>query len=116
MSRMLNLSDETLERIEELIRETLDEKFAGEDIVFDPIVLEPRLDYDGDEFLRIFIVTDGDRSLLNTGWMLDFRDMVEDTMFPEVDAYAWATISFTSKSGWEEFHKKKERKPWIRFG
>ena len=114
MSRKLNLSDETLDRIERLITETLDEKFAGEDIRFGPIFMERRSDFIyGDEFLRIFIITEGDRSLLKPRWRLDFRAMIEEAMFPEVDAFAWVRNSFTDKSEWDEFQKKKERKPWI---
>ena len=49
------------------VREDLEGHF-GDAFVFDPILVEPRVDHDGEEYLRIDIVFDGDQCNLDPEW------------------------------------------------
>lgn len=62
------MTQETLENVGEIVREMLDERFAG-DFVFDPIRVIPTEGYrDGEPYLKIMIVFDGDQRRLDPGW------------------------------------------------
>ena len=50
------------DKIAAIIREMLTERFHDE-FVFSPIIVEPRIDHDGDEYLHTYIVFDGDQKL-----------------------------------------------------
>ncbi len=58
--------------VETIVRETLAERFTDDEFVFDPIVVVPLVDEfgdgDGEEYLRIIIVFDGDQKRLDPGW------------------------------------------------
>ena len=43
------------DKIADIIREMLTERFHDE-FVFSPIIVEPRIDHDGDEYLHTYIV------------------------------------------------------------
>lgn len=49
------------------VREDLESRF-GDAFVFDPIVVEQRVDHDGEEYLRVDIVFDGDQRNLDADW------------------------------------------------
>ena len=45
-----------------IVRETLVQRFKDE-FVFDPIIVEPKIDHDGNKYLNITIVFDGDQNV-----------------------------------------------------
>lgn len=47
-----------------IVRETLAQHFKDE-FVFDPIIVEPKIDHDGDKYLNITRVFDGDQKRLD---------------------------------------------------
>ena len=55
-----------LEHVADIVRETLAERF-GDEFVFDPIEVIPKVDHDGDEYLHIYIVFDGDPEAAGPG-------------------------------------------------
>ena len=64
----------------------LEEKF-GDKLVFDPIEVIPKIDLDGDEYLHIYMVYDGDAKLLDPSW--DIGILSTDT----VEAHgAWSRV------------------------
>ena len=58
-----------LDQVADIVREILSDRF-GDEFVFDPIDVIPRVDHDGDEYLHIYIVFDGDQQLLDPEWTL----------------------------------------------
>ncbi len=58
---------EGLEKVKEIFAETLNGHYAGE-VVFGPIVVNPDVDWCGDDYLRVLIVYDGDQQRLEPDW------------------------------------------------
>ena len=60
------MTPENMEKVHGIVSETLYGRF-GSDLVFDPIIIKPDIDYygDGDEYVRLLIVVDGDTDLLD---------------------------------------------------
>jgi hypothetical protein len=99
---MIELTKEVKQRVIDLVRADLAEKFGPEDpIVFDPIVIDPRLDPDGEEYLHIYVVYDGDQELLEPLWTADLIGR----MWPKLIAMGIPELpgkSFVEKSEWDE--------------
>ena len=95
----MTVSAETMDQVAALTREILEERF-GDDFVFDPILVIPRIDQYGDEYLEIKVVYDGDARKLDLGWTagLGWRmwDDVEKTGAPGKPTYG-----FVEKSDWK---------------
>ena len=58
------LSEETARQVETLFREHLERNFQGE-ATFDPILVEPTLDSEGQDIFHVTVVYDGDQYLLD---------------------------------------------------
>ena len=93
------------EKVEELVRELLEGRF-GDQFVFDPIEVIPRIDHDGDEYLHIFIVFDGNQKLLDPDWTLTLPRRVSP-LLTELGSLNPPSHSFIEKSEWEEVYKKR---------
>ena len=80
----------------------------GPDTVFDPIVVVPRDDGDGETYLHVYIVFDESTTKIETLKSVQFLRLLSDQlgegMSPEV-----LTKSFIPKSGWAEF----SRSPYV---
>ena len=70
-TKLATVTDE----VANIVRQTLEEKF-GDTLVFDPIEVIPKVDLDGDEYLHIYMVYDGDVELLDTAWTLSFHGLI----------------------------------------
>ncbi len=60
--------DSVKEQVAAIYRRHLEDKF-GDRLAFDPIVVVPRLDEWGEEYLHIYSVVDGDGGLLDPSWL-----------------------------------------------
>ena len=63
------------DKIAAIVKDLLTERFQDE-FVFDPIIVEPEIDHDGDEYLKIYVVFDGDQKNLDPGWTLGLSGRV----------------------------------------
>ncbi len=88
------------EKVEKLVKDLLDERF-GDQFVFDPITVIPRIDHDGDEYLHIYIVFDGDQKYLDPGWTLGLAGRIEP-LLTELGSLNPPSKTFIEKSEWEE--------------
>ncbi len=106
---MIELTKEVKQQVIDLVRADLAEKFGPEDpIVFGPIVIDPRLDPDGDEYFHIYVVYDGDDDLMEPLWTADMTWR----LWPKLTAMGIPespTKSFVEKSEWEEVLAEKFR-------
>ena len=93
------------EKVEKLVRERLEGRF-GDQFVFDPIKVIPRIDHDGDEYLHIYIVFDGDQKYLDPGWTLTLSRRISP-LLTELGSFNPPSRSFIEKSEWEEVYKKQ---------
>ena len=57
----MTTSEQAIRQVENIIREMLTERF-NDTFVFNPIIVIPRVDHDGDYYLHAYIVFDGDQA------------------------------------------------------
>ena len=69
----MTTAEQATRQVENIIREMLTERF-NDTFVFNPIIVIPRVDHDGDYYLHAYIVFDGDQAQLlplsRAGWSL----------------------------------------------
>ena len=100
--------DESTDKIKIKLQELLDERF-GDELEFGPIVVRPRYDHDGDHYLDIYIVFDGDQKKLDPRWTLrlytHLAPIAEELGYSSVVGQSWI-----EKSEWPEVeeHLKME--------
>ena len=75
-------------------------------MVFDPIEVIPKIDLDGDEYLHIYMVYDGDEKLLDSAWTLGFYELIWPKLI-ELGVESIPSKSFVEKSDWEEVYEGK---------
>ena len=98
-------SKEVTDEVGRLVAKSLRERFM-DDLIFDPIVVESAIDHDGDEFLDIFIIYDGDYKKLDPGWTVGLTVRLRE----ELLALGVNTVcghSFVPKSEWKQIFKGK---------
>ena len=102
---------EVVQKVQNIVRRCLAERYKDE-FVFDPIIVQPRLDHDGDEYLDIWIVYDGDYEKLDTHWNggltgLIFEEVTDDELpvFP--------SRNFVPRPEWEKIYEPEYRKTGI---
>ena len=96
----MTTEDEMLETLAGLVKERLTDLYGGR-ITFDPVIVENKTDFYGEDYLHIYVVFDGDEKLLRSkkppvvAWLID----------PELDEYGvkkTPSHSFSKKSEWDE--------------
>ena len=100
------VSHEDRQKVADLIRKVLedhyDKRCKGE-FVFDPIVVAPRIGIDGNEYMRAYIVFDGDFYRLDRKFRLRLRSIVRPQII-EMGIDQFLGLAFVEKSEWEEVH------------
>ena len=99
-------TEATIQEVTRIVREALEERFADE-FVFDPIIVNPRIDHDGDEYLHMYIVLDGDIRNLDTAWTIRLRGIIIDETDEELSV---PSISFVGKEEWDASFEATIRK------
>ena len=94
------VSVENKQKIADLVLGMLEAHFLDQ-LVFGPIVVQQEIDHDGDEYLEIYVVFDGDYKKLSSSWRGDLDDRVW-TESIEIGVPSVPGISFVEKSEWEE--------------
>ena len=96
----MSISHENRQQIAGLVKGMLEEHFQDQ-FVFGPIVVRHEIDHDGDEYLEIYVVFDGDYKKLSSSW----RGELDDRVWTESIAMGVPSvpgIAFIEKSEWEE--------------
>ncbi len=96
----MTINAEIPSRVADIVRDLLTERFRDE-FVFDPIIVEPEVDHDGDEYLKIYVVFDGDQKNLDPGWTLGLSRRIRPELV-EMGVPGVPGFSFVEKSEWEE--------------
>ena len=102
---MTTTLESVTDEVADIVRQNLEEKF-GDTLVFDPIEVRPEIDHDGDEYLHIYTVYDGDRKVLEPAWTLGFTGLIWQKL-TELGVESVPTLSFVEKSEWEEVYGTK---------
>ena len=69
-----------VQRTDEVVKAVQDiliERFENDPIAFGPIVVEPAIDHDEDDYMRITIVFEGDPDLLEPSWALGLTQRIQ---------------------------------------
>ena len=95
-----------------VVRETIEERFAGE-FVFDPIRVIPMVDEwgpdaTGETYLRIIIVFDGDQKKLDPAWTSSLIRRLRPKLI-EVGVNESPSPSWVEKSEWEHLQRRLHR-------
>ena len=90
------------DEVANIVRQALENHF-GDMIVFDPILVMPKIDHYGDEYLQIYIVFDGDQKLIDPGWTLGLIGRIRPNLI-ELGVETLPSKMFVEKSEWEEVH------------
>ena len=93
------------QKVANIVRKALADRFKDE-FVFEPIVVVPKVDHDGDEYLHIYIVFDGDQKRLDPDWTLGLVDLILQEVTREEVPNVPAK-SFVEKSEWAEIYGSK---------
>ena len=95
------MTGEMQERVADIVRKTLVERFAG--APFGPIRVIPAVDEfgdgDGEKYLRIVIVFDGDQEALDARWTSTLIRRIRPKLF-DAGVEEFPSFSFVSKSDW----------------
>lgn len=103
------LNQELREKVAAIVGRELSERFGGQ-IVFDPITVIPSVDEygDGEEYLRVMIVFDGDPEALDAGWTSGLIRRVRPKLF-DAGIEAFPSLSFVEKSEWGRLKQSLKR-------
>ena len=95
----MSVSETVLEKVADIARGLLYERFQ-DDFVFDPIIVEPRIDHEGIEYLQLYIVYDGEYAKLDPLWTLGFGLKMEPALL-EMGITETPSNAYIEKSEWE---------------
>ncbi len=96
----MGVSVGVLEKVADIARDMVNERF-GDDFVFDPIFVKEKVDHDGDEYLQIYIIYDGDYKNLDPGWTVGMGLRMMPALL-EIGVSEPPGHSFIEKTEWEE--------------
>ena len=91
---------EVTDQVIKIVRQLLDEHF-GDTIGFDPILVIPKIDHYGDEYLHIYVVYDCDYEKLDPGWTLSFTRLIWPRLI-KIGVETLPSKSFIQKADWDE--------------
>ena len=102
MMQATPITQQIIERVEDIVRELLEERFASDGLVFDPIIVERKIDHYGDEYIDVRIIFDGNAKLLDVDWRLNLVGRIHSKLETE-GVYLPNTIgkSFEKRSEWD---------------
>ncbi len=105
------MNQELRTKVAEIVRKTLEERFADE-FVFDPIRVIPTVDEygdgDGQTYLRIMIVFDGDQEGLDPHWTSGLIRRIRPKLI-EAGVGEFPSPSFITKSEWPRLERNLNR-------
>ena len=107
------MTQERDEIVKNIVRATIEERFAGE-FVFDPIRVIPMVDEwgpdaTGETYLSIIIVFDGDQKNLDPGWTSTLIRRIEPKLI-EAGIEEFPSPTWVEKSEWEDMYRTWRRR------
>ena len=103
------VNQELCEKVAAIVGQELRERFAGQ-LVFDPIRVIPAVDEygDGEEYLRVMIVFEGDQEALDAGWTSGLIRRIRPKLF-DAGVKEFPSLSFVGKSEWPRLERSLKR-------
>ncbi len=103
--------NEVLRKVENIVRNALAERFK-DDFVFDPVIVQSKLDHDDEEYLDIWIVFDGDQKRLDPHWTAGLAGLILDQV-TEDEVPVVPSKHFIKRSSWKKVYEPNYRKTGI---
>ena len=97
---MTTLLDTDRDRVADIVKQLLVGRF-GDAFAFDPILVEREFDQDGDEYVHVYIVFDGDQAELDPSWTVGLSGQLWPHLV-EMGFDSPPSKSFIEKSEWLE--------------
>ena len=97
-------TEEIREKVIAIVRADLENSPYRDQYVFDPIVVEPDYDLDGEDSLHIYVVTDGDFEQLPPSWTARLVSRIRPMLIAQGLPHRGVIKSFLPKWEWEERH------------
>ena len=100
------ITQEILDKVEGIAKDMLEERFAADGFIFDPIIVERKIDHYGDEYVDVLAVFDGKTKLLDVGWRVSMPRRMRSKLESE-GIYVGNAIgtNFEKKSEWDYIQK-----------
>lgn len=84
------------------VQDILTGRFENDPIAFGPIVVEPAIDHDDDDYMRITIVFEGDPDLLDPSWSLGLTQLIGlELSQKDIGGFDYISKRYVEKSEWE---------------
>ena len=107
----MTTEEERFDKVKEIVREDLEGHFRDL-FAFDPIVVHQAVDEfgdgDGDVYLRILIIFDGDQDRLDPGWTSGLIPRIRPKLF-DVGVEEFPVPSFIKRTEWQTMLPKWRR-------
>ena len=105
------LTQDVCQKVAAIVGQELSQRFAGQ-LVFDPITVIPAVDEygdgDGEEYLRVMIVFEGDQDALDARWTSGLIRRIRPKLF-DAGIMAFPSLSFVEKSEWPRLERSLKR-------
>ena len=105
------VNEELREKVAAIVGQELRKRFADQ-LVFDPIRVIPAVDEygdgDGEEYLRVMIVFEGDQEALDAGWTSGLIRRIRPKLF-DAGVKEFPSLSFVGKSEWPRLERSLKR-------
>ncbi|MCY4365450.1 MAG: hypothetical protein OXE17_04405 [Chloroflexi bacterium] len=99
----MTISIEVNDKVQKLIGQSLRERFKDE-LVFDPIVVQPIVDNEGEEYLDIFIIYDGPYEKLDPSWTVEMGMRLSEKLLA-LGITRVPSHSFVPRKDWEKLFR-----------
>lgn len=97
---MSSLEFKAQDKVEREVRQLLESRFSN-DFNFYPIVVRPCVDHDGERYLHMYIVFQGDQDKLDPAYTVTLPGRLW-TMVNDLDYPGVPVLSFVEESEWPE--------------
>lgn len=95
------------EKVVVIVKNILDKRFGDVDgLTIEQVKVIPKIDHDGDDYLDIYVIFDGDQELLDPGWTSTLSRRIAPQLM-ELGVESPPSRSFVEKSDWEEVYAEK---------
>ena len=95
-----DITEELLQNLGEIVKIRLKELY-GDSLIFDPVFVERKFDFDGEDYMHIYVVFDGDEKILEAKWGLGIEWLISSDL-DELGVKKTPSYSLSKKSEWDE--------------
>ena len=95
-----DITEELLEKVGEIVKVRLNELY-GDSLIFDPVFVERKFDFYGEDYMHIYIVFEGDEKVFEAKWRGGIEWLIRSDL-NEFGVKKSPSHSISKKSEWDE--------------